>query len=255
MYTFKKYYLCHALRKNDFEPMRKLLVAIVGVFIFGFSAFAQRPDLPGHLIFDIGINSWSKVPVGAEMNVFKSKTVNILYYFDLPIGNGGVTFTPGIGLGLERYAFDNNTTLTTSIDNSGVRTVGVGQLETIHLNSRSFDKTKLATNYLDIPLELRYYASENDYSRGFRVALGPKIGILYSSFTKVKLEDELRDTRILKDKQSFGLNKFRYGIQARVGWAGFSLFGYYELSDKFEIFPPGAQNTRTVTFGITLTGF
>jgi hypothetical protein len=235
--------------------MRKFVVAIVGVFIFGFSSMAQRPDLPGHLIFDFGLNSWSNTPVGASMDLWKSKDLNITYLYDLPIGDGGLTFTPGVGLSMEKFAFDNNTTLTSTISNSGARTINVTQLETIYLNAKSFKRTKLSTNYVDVPLEFRWYARPGNYGQGFRVALGGKVGILYSSYTKVKMEDEARDPKMVKDRQELGVNPFRYGILARIGWGGIGFFGYYELSKKFDNPPPGGENTKTFSFGISLTGF
>jgi hypothetical protein len=234
---------------------RKLGLALVGIFFFGSLAFAQRPDLPGSLVIDLGVNSWSEKPTDAELNTFQSKTVNIIYYYDLPLGDNGWTLTPGIGLGLERYAFDNNTTLTSVVNNQNERIVSVTNLSTLLPTANSYDKSKLGLNYLDIPLELRYYTRKNDYSRGFRVALGLKAGILYSSFTKIKYEDTATDNRLERDRQQLGVNRFRYGVNARIGFGGFSFFGYYELSDKFETPPPGAADTRTLTFGISLTGF
>lgn len=235
--------------------MRKFVVAIVGVFIFGFSSMAQRPDLPGHMIFDFGLNSWSNSPVGAEMDLWRSKTLNITYLYDLPIGDGNLTFTPGIGLSMEKFAFDNNTTLTSTINNSGARAIGVAQLETIYINARDFKRSKLATNYVDVPLEFRWYARPGNYGQGFRVAVGGKVGMLYSSYTKVKMEDQARDPRMVKDRQEYGLNPFRYGIITRVGWGGVGFFSYFELSNKFDNPPPGADRTKTFTFGVSLTGF
>ncbi len=234
--------------------MRKLAVAIIGVLFLSFNSAAQRPDLPGHLIIDWGLNSWATVPVTAEMNTWQSKTVNIAYYYDFAIGSKGFTFTPGFGLGLERYAFDNQTTLT-STTTGGVRAISVTPLNTIYTTATSFGKSKLGLGYIDIPVEFRYYTSGNDYGRGFRVALGGKVGLLYSSFTKVKLEDALADNRTVKDRQDLGINRVRYGIQGRVGFGGFSLFGYYELSKKFDVPPLGGANTQTLTIGISLTGF
>jgi Outer membrane protein beta-barrel domain len=235
--------------------MRKFVVAIVGVFIFGFTSMAQRPDLPGHLIFDLGLNSWSKTPVGADMNLWKSKDLNITYLFDLPLGDGGFTFTPGVGISLEKFAFDNNTTLTSTITNSGARTIDVAQLETIYINAKSFERSKLATNYIDVPLEFRWYARGTNYGQGFRAAIGGKVGMLYSSYTKVKMEDEARDPKMVKDRQDYGVNQFRYGILARIGWGGIGMFSYFELSNKFDNPPPGGENTKTISFGISLTGF
>ena len=223
---------------NDFEPMRKFLVALTGVVMLSFNSFAQRPDLPGHLLVDVGLNTWANLPTGAELNTWQSKTVNLTYFYDFPIGDGGFTFTPGIGLGLEKYTFDNRTTLTTSL-NGTVRTVAITPVATLYPNTPTLNKSKLGLNYLDIPLEFRFYASGNDYRRGFRAAIGAKVGILYSSFTKVKLEDSQGDNRVVRDRQDLGFNRFRYGIQARAGFGGFSFFGFYELSKKFDVSTSG----------------
>lgn len=234
---------------------RKLGLAFVGIFFFGSLALAQRPDLPGSLVIDLGINSWSDKPTGAELKAFQSKTVNLIYYYDLPLGNNGWTLTPGFGLGLERYAFDNNTTLTSVVNNQNQRVVSVTELTELLPTANSYDKSKLGLNYFDIPVELRYYTNQDNFNRGFRVALGLKAGILYSSFTKLKYEDAATDGRLTRDRQQLGINRFRYGVNARFGFAGFSFFGYYELSDKFETAPEGAIDTKTLTFGISLTGF
>ena len=234
---------------------RKLGLALVGLLFSCSLAFAQRPDLPGSLVVDIGLNSWSKLPDGLELNTFQSKTVNIIYYYDLPLGDKGFTITSGFGLGLEKYSTDNNTTLTSAVNNNNERVVAVTQLSDIISNANSFGKSKIGLNYFDIPVELRYYSNKNNFSRGFRGALGIKAGILYSSFTKIRYEDAATDKRLIKDRQQLGFNRFRYGINARVGFGGFSFFGFYELSDKFEFAPTNGTDTRTLTIGISLTGF
>jgi hypothetical protein len=235
--------------------MRKFGLLLVGIIMLSYAAKAQRPDLPGSLIVDLGVNSWSSAPTDLKLNGFQSKTVNIIYYYDLAIGSRGLTFTPGIGLGLEKYSFDGDKTLTSTVNNTNVRSVAVSDLSTVYPQANSFDKSKLGLNYLDVPLEFRYYTSKDNMSRGFRVALCAKVGVLYSSFTKVKFEDNAADRRMVKDRQDLGFNRFRYGIQSRIGFGGFSLFGYYELSDKFDTPPAGGVDTRTLTIGVSLTGF
>ena len=241
--------------KSEENMMRRLGIVLVGIFTLGSLAFAQRPDLPGSLVIDLGINSWSTPPTDISLNGFQSKTTNIIYYYDFPIGQNGFTFTPGIGLGLERYSFEDGKTLTTAIDNSNNRVVAVSDVTDVVPNGVAFDRSKLGLNYLDIPLEIRYYTSKNDFSRGFRAALGVKGGLLYSSFVKIKYDDAIQDRGVFRNKEDLGFNRFRYGINARIGFGGFSFFGYFELSDKFEFAPPGGIDTRTMTLGISLTGF
>lgn len=235
--------------------MKKSLLGVLGLVLMSLSVQAQRPDLPGALLVDFGVNSWSDTPTNISLENFQSKTVNLTYYYDLPLGNNGFTFTPGIGISLERYSFKDDFTFTSSVDASSVRTIAATDLNTLVSNPISFDKSKLALHYLDIPLELRYYKSKNQYNRGFRAALGIKAGVLYSSFVKYTYEDRGGDNRTVKDRQDLGLNRFRYGVQARIGFGGISLFGFYELSDKWDIAPAGGENTKSLTFGISLTGF
>lgn len=235
--------------------MKKSLLGVLGLVLMSLSVQAQRPDLPGALLVDIGVNSWSNTPTNISLNSFQSKTVNLTYYYDLPLGNNGFTFTPGIGLSLERYSIEDDFTFTSSVDASSVRTISATDINSLVSNPISFDKSKLALHYLDIPLELRYYKSKNQYNRGFRAALGIKAGVLYSSFVKYTYEDRGGDNRTVKDRQDLGLNRFRYGVQARVGFGGISLFGFYELSDKWDIAPAGGEDTKSLTFGISLTGF
>jgi hypothetical protein len=64
----------------------------------------------------------------------------------------------------------------------------------------------------------------------------------------------------LKDKQDYNLNKFRYGVSAKLGVGNFSLFGYYNLSDLFEknkgiLEDSQLKNFNTFTVGISLSSF
>ena len=235
--------------------MKKILFAIVGLFLLNVSALAQRPDLPGSLIIDIGINSWANAPTNLPLNNIQSKTVNFTYYWDVPIGEKGFTFTPGIGISSERYSFDRAFTIGSVTNTAGERTISTDDLTQLIPDASLIGRTKIGMNYLDIPLEFRYYTSGDQYNKGFRAAIGGKVGVLYSSLTKYWYEDFSGADRLRRDRKNIGLNRFRYGIQARAGWGSFSLFGFYELSDKWDIAPEGGEETRTLTVGIALTGF
>jgi len=235
--------------------MKKILFAAVALMMIGNVAQAQRPDLPGALLIDLGVNNWSSTPDNISLNTFESKTVNITYYYDLPLGDSKFTFTPGIGLGLEKVSFKNNYTLVSNLDNNGNLNVASSLLTDNIDNVLEFGKSKLGMNYVVIPLEFRFYSRKNQYSRGFRAAIGGKVGILYSTFSKYKWEDANGDKHMVKNRANYGVNRIRYGVQARVGFGGISLFGYYELSDKFDTPPAGGENINNLSFGISLTGF
>src|SRR5690606_5368089 len=94
-------------------------------------------------------------------------------------------------------------------------------------------KSQLITNYIDVPVELRFTSNPSDPGRSFKASIGGRIGYMYDAFTKLKYR-EGGETKQLKDKQMWNLNRFRYGISAKLGIGNFSIFGYYNLTPLFE---------------------
>lgn len=211
----------------------------------GDQATAARPDFPGTLKLDIGFNFLSGAPESMELNWWGSKSVDIYYMYDIPIANSRFTFNPGIGLGLEKYRFENAVTLAATPEGTVVNPIEGVEVQ----------KSKLAANYLDIPLEVKFHFSKNNPERGLKLAVGGKIGVLYGSHMKVKF-DEGGETKKLKQKESFGLNPIRYGATARLGLGSFNLFYYHGFSELFESgeAPEGAAITP-YKFGLSITLF
>ncbi|MBN9351138.1 MAG: outer membrane beta-barrel protein [Chitinophagaceae bacterium] len=98
-----------------------------------------------------------------------------------------------------------------------------------------FKKYKLATTYLEIPLELRFTGNPDNYTKGIRAALGLKLGTLVNAHTKGK-------SPVNKDNQSIGsytekinskrfINGSRFMATARVGYGVFNITGAYGLSN------------------------
>jgi hypothetical protein len=82
---------------------------------------------------------------------------------------------------------------------------------------------------------------------------------MYDAFTKVKYKED-GEVRKFKDNQNFNLNRFRYGVFAKIGIGNFSLFGYYNISPLFEegkgIYEGNKANDfNTMTIGVSLASF
>ncbi|MDN5200660.1 outer membrane beta-barrel protein [Fulvivirgaceae bacterium BMA10] len=213
------------------------------------------PDLPGALLIDIGFNFLNDNPEELDIGFWGSKTVNFYYYYDIPIGKSGFSFNPGFGLGLDKFSFDNSVTIVSEINaDNQQREIVVKQLSEL-LPNTEIKKTKLAANYFDIPLELRFNLNKNNHERGIRFAVGGKVGFLLKSHTKIKYKED-GDVKISKQKENFGLNKIRYGAHARIGIGGFGFYGYYSLSELFQSNEGPLQTTTApLNFGITFAGF
>jgi len=214
-----------------------------------------RPDIPGVFTLDFGFNRALSAPVDFDLYFWGSRTVNIYYQYDLRLFNSPISIVPGIGLSLERYRFkDSYAVGYTNATHEQVTMLPPGDLPTPNIK-----KSMLVTNYIDVPLELRYTMNPEDPSRSFKLSVGGRIGWLYDSFNKIKYSED-GETKKLKDKQSYHLNELRYGLLGRLGFGGFSLFCNYNLSPLFKkgegIQTDNVSNDfNTLTFGISVSNF
>lgn len=212
-----------------------------------------RPNIPGTFQVDVGFNLPSEKG-GFNTNFLGSSTINIYYFYDKRIGKSKFSIHPGIGFGLERYSFNNDKTL-------GYNT----EMDTVFMVPSTLPnlrKTKLITNYIDVPLEVRFSTRPDDPNRSFKVSLGFKFGVLYDSFTKQKYSQD-GETKKIKDKQNFNLYPIRYGPYFRIGAGNFSAYAYYSFSPLFKnrgfgVEQPGlntSENINNFTVGISLAAF
>ncbi|MEM9833488.1 MAG: outer membrane beta-barrel protein [Bacteroidota bacterium] len=206
-----------------------------------FTTSAQ-PDLPGMLLLDFGFNFLDGAPDELDTRVWGSRGFNVYYLYPFPIGESPLSFHAGLGLGFVNYSFEGAFTLS---DTDSTRILELDN--TVYPNLR---KTQLTTHYLDIPLELRFFAKDN--YRGFTAALGGRVGRLINSFTKIKYEDGgTREED--KFKRRYNLNPWRYGACAKVGFRGITLTGQYMFSELFRSGEGPEVNNYKV--GITVSLF
>ncbi len=211
------------------------------------------PDVPGALVIEIA----SSILIGGspalmDLEFLGSWTVNLYYMYDIPIGDSHFSFSAGVGLGLEKYSFSEDITLLTTTDDTETF---IDKLSNVLPNASKYRKTNFANNYVDIPLEFRYHLNKGSSRKGFKVALGGKIGFLYDAHTKVKYEEN-DETKKYKAFEDFNVNTFRYGVYGRLGVSGVSLYYYYGISEMFENKKgPDQTRTNTMLIGVSISGF
>lgn len=213
---------------------------------------AVRPDIPGIFTVELGFNRDVSGPSEFDLGFFGSRTANIYYQYDFRLFNSPISIVPGIGLSLERFRFKNEYSITDDNGSPVMESPGNSSIPNIK-------KSLLVTNYVEIPVEIRYTVNPDDPTRSFKVGVGGRIGYLYDSFAKIKYSDDSQ-TKLIKDKQDYNLNKIRYGLTGRIGFGNVSFFGYYNLSPLFEkgkgLQTDNASNDfNTWTVGISLASF
>lgn len=246
--------------------MIKQFAGIIILTAISFTAFCQtdttptktsaRPDIPGAFVLEFGFNQDVGGPNEFSLNFWGSRTANVYYQYEFRILNSNFSFVPGIGLSMERFKFGNDYTIGYSSNTSGE----VIMIPPANAAVPNIQKSMLITNYIDVPLEIRFTLNPDDPSRSLKTAIGGRIGYLYDSFSKIKYKENT-ETKKLKDKQDFNLNKIRYGLTGRIGFGSFSIFGYYNLSPLFEENKGLKDNNSTYnnfptyTIGISMASF
>jgi hypothetical protein len=249
--------------------INKIAFSIIFTAVLG-TCFAQtsepatktgRPDIPGTFVMEFGFNRDLTGPDNFSLHFWGSRTVNFYYQYDLRIANSKFSLVPGIGVSLERYTFKKYRTFVNYNDSLRLLAPNeriVANSDTIR-GMAGVRNSKLITNFVDIPVELRFTSNPDDPARAFKVAIGGRVGYLLDSFAKVKYKED-GEMKKLKDKQDFNLNKLRYGVSARIGYGNFSIFAYYNLTDLFEknkgvYYQKALHNYPTGTIGISLSSF
>lgn len=226
------------------------------------NTFGARPDLRGDLTFSFGINMLNRNNVDAlDLRPFGSNSFSVGYLYPINLGSSNFTFNAGLSLSYEKYAFSDDSARTLvyepTLDGNEFSTnTQIVGIDSEIIGNGFIEKSKFETNYINLPIEFRYYLSESKRGNGgFFIAAGASIGYLVTGKTKIKyVENE--ETKKIKRKENFELNQFRYGAHVRVGIAGFGAFFKYDYS---ELFNPGKgpQNTGAtpVRFGLSFNLF
>jgi len=230
------------------------------------NTFGPRPNLKGDLTLSFGLSMLYNNDVeDLNLRTFGNNSFKIGYMYPIQISNSNLTFNAGLNFSFDKYAFDGDSTTlevvagTNELKNVRLQTIGVDLVGANGL----VEKSKFSSNYVNIPLEFRYYFSKDKIDNGgFFLAAGGSIGYLINGKTKIKyVENE--QTKKVKRKESFELNQFRYGAHFRIGIAGFGAHFEYDFS---ELFNPGrgplnsaeepvATQTAPFRFGLSFNLF
>ena len=247
------------------ELMKKIYTLLVALVVFQ-TAFAQetpktpiggRPNIPSDLVFEFGFNQLNNRPSTMGLNFFDSRTFNVYYQHPINIfgENSGFTMNPGIGVGTDKYAFKDNQNLVNNPE-LGTESSELVDLTEIYGDNIRIKTNSLAANYFDIPLDFVYHINKTNYTKGFRISLGAKFGMLYEAHTKNKFKDADGLKRKVKDSQNYGLEKFRYGLTLKAGSPGFYTWIYYGLNKTFQAGQgPFATEATQLNFGIAVNVF
>ena len=241
--------------------MKKTLLAVTIVLIVSNLSAQNNPatdakkkkiDLSGrsndHLMIQYGFAGWNGKPDSVKTKGF-SKSFNVYFLFDFPFKtNPHLSVAVGPGIASDHILFDK--TYVGIKDPTSVLKFS-NQADTSH-----FKKTKLATSWLELPIELRYSSDPANSKKSFKAAIGLKIGTLLNAHTRSKNLQNKNDQTIIEyvmkesGKQFFNTNRFLFS--ARAGYGHLSMFYSIQLGTLFKT--GTAAEIRPYSIGLTLSG-
>ena len=216
--------------------MRYLIFILLLVSQLSFSQEKEVRDITSYpnpiIIFNLSYNSFISVPDEMEVSPF-SMGVDIYGMHTIIGKNNFMALAVGGGFSVQNI---KSNSLLVSADSSYFQKLP---------DDLKYSKNKLATVFVDLPIELRFRSRPNPRDkagivrkRNFRLALGFKIGYNIQRYIKYDGEDYRASnygTQIkFKEYRLKNVLQYRYGVYTRIGIGKVSLFAYYALTDLFE---------------------
>ena len=218
-------YLCFSFQ-NLLIFMKALRLIICSLLAFTNASFAQsstNSEKPASdfLMIQLGIDGWAgktdsvkTTGIGRALNIYLCK--------NYPLKNSKLSFAAGVGIGSSNIFLDNQEVRFS--DTSFVKFAG---------ETKNYSKYKLTTAYFEAPLELRYFENNVNKNKGFKAAIGLRIGTLLQAHTKgiysssgTKTADKVVSKRFI--------DTWRFAATARLGYGNFSVFMAYNLNTLFK---------------------
>jgi hypothetical protein len=238
--------------------MKKFLLPLILIFLSA-SVFAQDSvkvkktpiDLSNrsndHFLFQLGFTSWSGKPDTINTGGF-SKSVNLYFMFDFPFKtNPHLSMAFGPGIATDQILFQKTYV--------GIKDATPSIRFTDQSDTNHFKKTKLATAYLEAPVEFRF-SSNPATGNGFKIAIGVKVGTLLNAHTRnskfVDKNDAQLNDYVMKESSKRFFNKNRLSVMGRIGYGHLSLFGSYQVTPLFK--DGLGPVVRPFSIGLTLSG-
>jgi len=241
--------------------MRKIVFAALAICLVS-TAFAQKDStlrriLPAsdketpsndHFFIQIGHLSWTNKPDSINTKGIP-RSLNIYALINFPFKtNPHWSVAIGPGIASDNMYLDK---MTVGIKDNTPSVQFHDVSDTSH-----FKRYKLSTNFLEVPVELRYRLNPNDDRHSVKIAVGAKVGTLINAHIKGKILQSANGQTLndytLKESSKKFFSKQRLSVMGRIGIGPYSLFASYSITPLFK---EGLGPTmRPLTIGLTLSG-
>jgi hypothetical protein len=193
-------------------------------------------------IFDIGFSNYTDKTIyssvaaqayapGSNSTWFdlkdgKSRNVNVWFFMQkLNVAKHVLNLKYGLGLELNNYRYKQHV----RYNASPAAVVNPPRVILDATANRSYDKDKLAADYLTVPMMLNFNFTPHR-KKGFGLSAGISAGYLYSARNKTVTSDEGKK----KAKDDFEMEKWKLSYVAELSLGPVRFYGSYALKNMYE---------------------
>jgi len=203
-----------------------------------------------HFMIQYGADVWSGRPDSVRTGGL-SRHFNFYFMYDKPFKkNQKMSVGIGIGIGSSNMFFDNV--------NVNVKSNNIRLPFTIADTINHFNKFKVASLFLELPVEFRYFSNPNDMNKSWKFAVGAKVGTLLKSYSKGKNyvtgngQSIYGTTFIEKEQSKKFFNGTSLAFTGRVGYGIIGLQGSYNVLGVLK--DESGPNMNRFSVGISISG-
>ncbi len=194
-----------------------------------------------YFMFQVGYDGWSGAPDSIGLGGI-SRSMNAYLCYDFPIKTSHFSFAAGAGVASSNMSFKDKEII---IGDS------ITQIQFVD-DDGEFKRYKYSLTYLEAPLELRYFSNKQNRNKGFKAAIGMKVGALINAHTKSVREFNNKPIREKVSTRRF-IETYRVSGTLRAGYGNFSVYGQYGLNTLFRA-GNGPQGVTPFSVGICISG-
>lgn len=237
--------------------MKKMFLFALLVIGFGMSSYAQdtepvsieeeeiktKMEPRDRFMFNLTVDNLFHKETNGFKTKWHSRGIGMYYMYDIPIMKSRVSIAPGIGF--SHVSYYHNSFMVEDSTRTNFNPIPN------YDDQDDFKKHKLAINYLDIPVELRFYSKPSKNGNVFKAAIGFRASLKLTAVNKESNKDNGYYKKV-KTKGYKDVALFRGGPTLRVGYGGFNIFAFYSVTDVFTK-NKGPEMTP-FSIGISITG-
>tara|TARA_R110002050_G_scaffold221441_1_gene357256 strand:- start:29202 stop:29882 length:681 start_codon:yes stop_codon:yes gene_type:complete len=199
----------------------------------------ERNKHQDHMLIDFGYETFSSRPGFTDFQWYNNG-LNIQLFYDKLFGQSG--FSGAIGVGFSTQSYYSNKQIRRDTNQTSLYSDWLQP-------EKLYDRNKVSTSWIEVPVELRYRSKLDDYGYRWKFSVGGKIGYL------IDTHDKLVDKNGVKYKTYYfpDMNNIRAGLIARAGYGKVNFTTFFSLT---EFFVPGrGPEMKQISIAISLVPF